>query len=93
MEYTLGLYSHCNGTEIRLWVTPSWVTDICLSIDPTTGTPDGGMDGVRRRYLLWLDSQRRQPMPNPEGVAMLHRSIAEHKALIQALPNPHFTRI
>jgi len=40
----------CNRMD--LWQTPTWVTDVCMSIGPS-GKPDGGHNGIRRRYVRW----------------------------------------
>ena len=34
--------------EMDLWQTPTYITDMCMSLDDN-GNPDGGMEGVRKR--------------------------------------------
>lgn len=42
-----------NGA-VPLLQTPTSITWMCLSINPKTKKPDGGHQGVLRRYIFWL---------------------------------------
>ena len=90
---------HCevpaiNGRDWRvfdLWQTPTYITRMCLSLDEN-GDPDGGMEGVRRRYLIWLESLTigRWDEHEIDDRYELKRNIEEHKEEILALENPQF---
>lgn len=44
---------HCE--EVELWQTPTWVTEMCLSVsNPADGVCDGGWRGVLHRYKIWV---------------------------------------
>lgn len=43
----------CSEPRLELIQTPTWITYLLLSLNKD-GEPDGGPNGVMRRYALWL---------------------------------------
>ncbi len=81
----------CEGIE--LWQTPTHITEICLSYNPKTGKSDGGNEGVRRRYLLWVASSLNGVWSNPEELQNQRARVFEHAKQVRALKRPRFSFI
>jgi hypothetical protein len=75
--------------EIDLWQTPTHITYMCLSINPS-GKYDGGEEGVRRRYLIWVEAQANGAWKDPEDLAYMEECIREHTKKIRSLKKPRF---
>lgn len=78
---------HCDGVD--LWHTPTHITDMCMSMD-NDGNPDGGMEGVRKRYLTWVRSRLDGVWRNKEDYEIEKMIVDEHCELVMALQNPQF---
>lgn len=76
--------------SVRLWQTPTYITWMCLSYAPDTRQPDGGMEGVRRRYLLWVQSQLEGAWDSREDYQHMKERVTDHVAEIRAIADPHF---
>lgn len=81
-----------DGPEIGLWQTPTWVTWICLSFDPTTKDPDGGHEGVRRRYVEWVKSHA-DGVWTDQHLRLKQKQIKDHLDKIMSVTNPYFSWI
>ena len=90
MSLNLTLVSESTGKEINLWQTPTYITFMCLSSDPETLLPDGGMLAVRRRYLLWLDSNLNGVWKSSEDLDAMREDISEHKDKVMSIEDPLF---
>lgn len=66
---------HCN--KVDLWQTPTWVTYLCMSLDDE-GNPDGGMEGVRRRYIMWVKSTLNGVWNSTEDFEGHRASVEDH---------------
>lgn len=93
MSFNLTLSEGYSGPSVELWQTLTWVTLICLSYNPTTNEPDGGHEGVRRRYLHWVESQANSVWKDPEDLANIHDKIREHRETVIAVNDPYFSLI
>ena len=89
----MNLMLHSFGVEIPLRQTPTSITWMCLSYNPITLEPDGGMEGVRRRYLLWLDGTLTGKWDSIEDLNYAREDIKEHKAKIMEVQDPQFSFI
>jgi hypothetical protein len=63
--------------KVRLWQTPTWVTNICLSLDEN-GNPDGGMDGVKRRYKIWVSGTLNGRWNSIDELEFRREEVKEH---------------
>ena len=43
--------------EMELLQTPTFITWMCLSYNPISKQPDGGWQGILRRYEYWVEAQ------------------------------------
>lgn len=68
--------------EVELWQTPTWVTDICLSIRKAGNMPDGGWEGVLFRYKAWIQSHSQGRWNNREAFNAMNASIDEHMKVL-----------
>lgn len=78
---------HCD--EMDLWQTPTYITDMCMSFD-NNGDPDGGMDGVRKRYLIWVRSRLNGVWRDNEEYEIEKMNVDEHCKQVMSLNNPEF---
>ena len=93
MSMNLTLHDGEDGPQIDLWQTPTWVTWICLSYDPDTGTPDGDHAGVRRRYIVWVEGHLNGLRKDEEELEWERERIKEHLETVNSVENPHFSFI
>lgn len=91
MSLNLTLSDGPNGPIIDLWQTPTWVTWICLSYDPSTKEPDGGHDGVRRRYAEWVKSHCDGVWTDLEDLERQQIKIKNHLDEVMSVENPYFS--
>jgi len=78
---------HCDG--IDLWQTPTYITYMCMSFD-RDGNPDGGMEGVRKRYLIWVRSHLDGVWRDEKQYEFEKMNVDRHCAQVMALENPEF---
>jgi len=78
---------HCD--KMNLWQTPTHITDMCMSMDDN-GNPDGGMEGVRKRYLTWVRSRLNGVWHNREDLEIEKMIVDEHCEQVMALESPQF---
>lgn len=78
---------HCD--EMDLWQTPTYITYMCMSLDDN-GNPDGGMEGVRKRYLMWVRSRLNGVWHDDEEYEIEKMIVQEHCEQVLALENPEF---
>lgn len=92
MSTNLHLNAGKNGPPVELWQTPTWVTYMCMSYN-NKGKPDGGMEGVMRRYIMWVESHPEQRTDGwkREDLEYLWDRIKEHVSQLKELKNPHFS--
>ena len=83
----MGMNLHCDETD--LWQTPTYITDMCMSLDDN-GNPDGGMEGVRKRYLMWVRGRLNGAWRTKEDYEIEEMIVQEHCELVMALENPQF---
>lgn len=81
----------CNQCE--LLQTPTAVTFECLAFDPVTGEPKGGHEGVRQRYIAWLEKMHQQLITSAEYDPERGSHYAEEIKYIKTLVNPEFDYI
>lgn len=79
---------HCN--KMDLWQTPTWVTDICMSINPKTNKPDGGHNGIRRRYIRWVESHVERKFYATDIFNELEKNIRIHLKELLSCIRPRF---
>jgi len=89
MSTNLHLSDGENGSEIDLWQTPTWVTGVCLSYDHS-GQPDGGMEGVMRRYEIWVRSYQNGVWKTKEDLDAMRERVNAHIEQIQTVKDPFF---
>lgn len=88
MSMNLILFS--GDKEIPLWQTPTFITWMCLSMNKS-GRFDGGNEGVRRRYLHWVDGHLNGVWTDQEDFEATRENVREHKAEILAVRRPRFS--
>lgn len=93
MSMNLTLHDGEYGPQIDLWQTPTWVTWICLSYDPDTGTPDGEHAGVRRRYIQWVKSHLNGLWTDEEELEWERERVKIHTEEVNSVENPYFSFI
>lgn len=95
MSMNLTLHEGEKGPELPLWGTPTHITWMCLSYNPKTKTkrPDGGHEGVRRRYLMWVESHLNGAWKSSEDLDHMRASVRDHTAAVLALKRPRFSYI
>jgi hypothetical protein len=93
MSLNLTLNEGKNGPEIPLWQTPTWFTLACLSHNPETDEFDGGHDGVRRRYIKWVESHTSRGWENYEDLEREKERVESHVKIINSIENPYFSYI
>ena len=93
MSLNLTLHDEETGEEIFLWQTPTWVTEICLSYDPVTKEPDGGQEGVRRRYIRWIKAQLNGIWHTEEELETQKEKVEQHLEKVNAVKRPHFSYV
>lgn len=76
--------------SVSLWQTPTWVTNICLSLD-ASGQPHGGMPAVRERYIIWVESHSDGVWKSSEDLGFMRDRIREHVAEVRAVNSPWFS--
>jgi hypothetical protein len=92
MSMNLTLHAGEDGPQIDIWQTPTFITLMCLSYNPETKEPDGGQEGVRRRYLEWVESHLTGVWEDDEFELQKER-VEEHTKLINSVENPYFSFI
>lgn len=93
MSMNLTLHDGEDGPEVELWQTPTFITWMCLSYNPETQEPDGGHEGVGRRYLIWVKSQLDGVWKDMDEFKFLKEEIDKHTKLINSVKNPYFSYI
>lgn len=88
---SMNLTCRAGGQEVTLWQTPTWVTWMCLSYHPRTHKPDGGHEGVRRRYLIWVEGHLNGIFLSEEDAAFNRWRVNEHLEKIRDLKRPQFS--
>jgi len=89
MNLTLHGVDGCGHVrEIDLYQTPTNVTWDCLSYNPETGLPEGGEEGVRQRYIQWLEGRLENETDDNR-----RDLIKDHISKILAVKNPSFSYI
>ncbi len=91
MSLNLTLNDGKNGPEIPLWQTPTWVTLVCLSHNPETNEFDGGHNGIRRRYIKWVESHANKNWENSKDLD--REKIKNHIKFISSIEEPYFSYI
>jgi hypothetical protein len=81
------------GLDVDLWQTPTFITWMCLSYNPETKQPDGGDEGVRRRYVEWVKSHTNGKWESSEDLEYMTERINDHLSIIQKVKNPEFSFI
>jgi hypothetical protein len=66
---------------------------MCLSYNPETKEPDGGHEGVRRRYIEWVNSHTNGVWKDPEDLEYMDERIKKHCKTVLAVKNPEFSFI
>jgi hypothetical protein len=66
---------------------------MCLSYNPETKEPDGGHEGVRRRYLEWVKSQSEGVWASAEELDWMRERVREHSKIVLAVKDPEFSFI
>lgn len=92
MSHNLTLHDAATDRQIDLWQTPTYITEMCLSCDER-GQFDGGQEGIRRRYLRWVQSHSEGMWKSKEDLDNMRLSIAEHTAEVMAVEKPDFSWI
>jgi len=93
MSMNLTLTDKDTGLDIDLWQTPTFITWMCLSYNLETKEPDGGHDGVRRRYEEWVKSHTTGKWDSSEDLEYMTERINDHLSTIQKVKNPEFSFI
>jgi hypothetical protein len=93
MSMNLTLYDNDTGQDIELWQTPSYITWMCLSYNPETKEPDGGHEGVRRRYIEWVKSHVNGVWKDVEELHHETLRTWDHIKEINKVKNPTFSFI
>lgn len=89
MSLNLHLSDGEDGKEIYLWQTPSTITNMCLSYDPT-GEPDGGMPGVMRRYKTWVRGHTNGVWKSKDDLDLMRERIDAHLKELDQVKTPVF---
>ncbi len=78
---------------VNLRQTPTNISYMCMSNDGF-GNPDGGMEGVRRRYLWWCrycsQNEHNSCRDGVEAQRMITESWDDHIAEVEAIETPRF---
>lgn len=90
LNLTLHTKPEENSPQVDLWQTPTHITMMCLSYDPVTGEPDGGHEGVRRRYLEWVESHCNGVWKDEDALEWTKERIKNHKYAVMSVVNPVF---
>jgi hypothetical protein len=93
MSINLTLTDKDTGLDIDLWQTPTFITWMCLSYNLETKEPDGGHDGVRRRYEEWVKSHTTGKWDSSEDLEYMTERINDHLSTIKNVKNPEFSFI
>lgn len=88
---SMNLTCHVGRERIELWQTPTFITWMCLSTNPKTLKPDGGNEGVRRRYILWVESSLDGVWTSAEDLRWERENVALHTKRIKELKRPSFS--
>lgn len=88
---SMNLTCSVGGHEVSLWQTPTFITYMCLSINPKTKKPDGGHAGVRRRYILWVESTLNGVWRDQDDLDAQREAVREHTDMIKKLKSPRFS--
>lgn len=79
---------HLEGLD--LWQTPTFITYMCMSYNDETSEPDGGQEGVRKRYLIWVESHTDGVWSDPEDLEYIQLKIKEHKEKVLSVKDLEF---
>ena len=82
---------HMEGVDL-MPQTPTHITYMCLSYNEE-GKPDGGMEGVRRRFLLWLKGTLDGGWDDQELLKTHSDFVAKKTQEVLAVTNPIFYAI
>jgi len=66
---------------------------MCLSYNPANNEPDGGHEGVRRRYVQWAQSHSDGIWDSIKDLESERERIRDHINEVMAVKNPHFSFI
>ena len=85
--------------EVELWQTPTWVTDMCVSVSrPPTKKPDGrwrfassdgGWRGVLFRYTCWVKARTEGAWANREDLEGMRDAVNRHLAELAKAVKKH----
>ena len=93
MSMNLTLTDKTTDCDIDLWQTPTFITWMCLSYNPETKEPDGGHEGVRRRYLEWVKHHTDGVWKDEEELDWMREKVREHSKIVLAVKDPEFSFI
>lgn len=93
MSMNLTLTDKTTDCDIDLWQTPNFITWMCLSYNPETKEPDGGQEGVRRRYLEWVKHHTDGVWKDKEELDRMCEIVREHSEAVLAVKDPEFSFI
>ena len=80
---------HLTGAPGLLWQTPTYITYLCMSYNEE-GEPDGGMEGVRRRYLIWVEGQLDGAWESERDLQEMEERVRAHVKFIKSISDPEF---
>lgn len=80
---------HLKNAPDLLWQTPTHITYMCMSYNED-GEPDGGMEGVRRRYVLWVKGHADGVWGSEEDLQAVRDQIKAHVKFIESVSDPEF---
>ena len=93
MSMNLTLTDKTTDCDIDLWQTPTFITWMCLSYNPETKEPDGGHEGVRRRYLEWVKHHTDDIWEDTRELDLMRERAREHSKIVLAVKDPEFSFI
>ncbi len=95
MSLNLTLHDGETEEQVELWQTPTFITHMCLSgyVEGSEWILDGGEEGARRRYLIWVASQCDGTWHSADDLNSMRERVKEHSAKVQAVKNPRFSLI
>ena len=72
-----------NAKEVKLWQTPTWVTNVCYS------NKDGGWEGILYRYEEWVKSRLQGEWENNQELNDMEAVVNDHLAKVHAAAKKH----
>ena len=61
----------------ELWQTPTYITNMCMSLDHQ-GEPDGGHDAVTKRYIFWVKQHTNGVWESDKEYEMVKENVTSH---------------